>query len=280
MIADCRLRIEDLMWQDAKSTSNDMEKVTLPFRAMAWLWPGLLILAVFGAPCFGQAPITNGLVARWSGDGNANDSAGHSDGRVSGGLRYVPGPAGRAFQFDGAGAKVDFGNSAGNFGTRDFTIAYWMKTDSKEREEAFLCKRAACDGGNIFWNIRIGGPATPPGAPKLELCDPVRTTALYLFTSRPMNDGQWRHIAWVRQSTSSGSSRGLVYVDGALDTSVEYPETVDISNQLPLVLGQDVCQNRDGTRPYSGAAAELQIFSHALSAEEILTLYKAGKSGK
>jgi hypothetical protein len=95
-----------------------------------------------------------------------------------------------------------------------------------------------------------------------------------------MNDGQWHHIVWVRQSTSSGSTTALVYVDGALDSSIPLADEMDFSNQAPLVLGQNVCQCCDGTRPYSGAAAELQIFSHALSAEEVLTLFKAGKPGK
>jgi hypothetical protein len=95
-----------------------------------------------------------------------------------------------------------------------------------------------------------------------------------------MNDGQWHHIAWVRQSTSSGTITCLIYVDGALDNSKAFPGPVDISNQSPLVLGQNVCQCCDGCRPYTGAAAELQIFSHALTAEEILAIYNAGKPVK
>ena len=101
-----------------------------------------------------------------------------------------------------------------------------------------------------------------------------------LRSSRPMNDGQWHHLVWVRQSTSSGNLMGLFYADGALDNSTAYPETVNLANPSPLVLGQDVCQCCDGCQPYTGAAAELQIFSHALTAEEVLTLYKAGKADK
>jgi len=84
----------------------------------------------------------------------------------------------------------------------------------------------------------------------------------------------------VRQSTSSGSITGLIYVDGALDNSTAYPQAANLANESPLVLGRSVCEGFDGTRPYSGAAAELQLFSHALSAEEILTLYQAGKPVK
>jgi len=269
------------MWQDGNSTTNNMQRIISAFRAPASFWAVILCATVAGAPCFAQAPITGGLVARWSGDGNARDSAGHFDGQVSGGLRYVPGPTGQAFQFDGGNAQVDFGNGAGNFGTRDFTIAYWMKTDSQYPHEAFLAKRAVCDAGFCFWEIQVGGGVRPPGG----ILDLVFAEGGYkppydLFSTRPMNDGQWHHIAWVRQSTSSGSITYLIYVDGALDNSKANLEAVDLANQSPLVLGQNVCQCCDGARPYSGAAAELQFFSHALSAEEILAIYKAGKPGR
>jgi len=226
--------------------------------------------------------LPSGLLARWTGDGNAKDSTGEFDGKVSGGLSYVPGPAGRAFQFNGGDAEVNFGNSIGNFGTRDFTVAYWMKTDSRNPHEAILAKRTTCDGALSFLEIEIGGAGGNPPTGILCLSFEVGDykPVYSLISSHPMNDGRWHHIAWVRQSTSSGNSTGLIYVDGALDNSRNYPETVDIANQSPLLLGQNVCQCCDGCRPYSGAAADLQLFSHALSAEEILTIYQAGKSGK
>lgn len=251
-----------------------------PFAAPAWLWPVILLLTAISAPCFGQAPITNGLAARWSGDGNAKDSAGHFDGKISGGLSYVPGPTGQAFEFNGGGAQVDFGNSAGNFGTRDFTIAYWMKTESQSREAAFLSKRVTCDAGNPFWDIRIGGPTLAPGVSEIELSDGGYRAPDYLVSSRSLNDGRWHHLAWVRQSTSTGAITCLVYVDGALDNSKTLREALDLANQSSLLMGQDICQCCDGTRAYDGAAAELQLFSHALSAEEILTIYKSGKAEK
>jgi hypothetical protein len=251
------------------------------FRTPPRSWPVMLFLAGFGLTCFGQAPITNGLVARWTGDGNAKDSAGHCDGQVSGGLRYVPGPTGQAFQFNGGSSQVDFGSSVGNFGTGDFTIAYWMKTDSRYSHEAFLGKRAMCDGTINWWEVQVGGGGNPPtGILDLEMARGGNKPIYDLFSSHPMNDGQWHHIAWVRQSTSSGSITCLVYVDGALDNWKTYQEASDFTNQSPLILGQNICECCDGDRAYSGAMAELQLFSHALSAEEVYTIYKAGKTGK
>ena len=101
-----------------------------------------------------------------------------------------------------------------------------------------------------------------------------------LISSHPVNDGQWHHVAWVRESTSSGSLTCLLYLDGALDASHPFEEPIDLFNQSPLILGRSICECCDGCRPYSGAAAELQLFTHALTAEEILTIYKAGKPDK
>jgi hypothetical protein len=229
------------------------------------------------------------LAGWWTGDGNARDSAGHCDGQICGGLRYVPGPTGQAFQFNGGDAQVDFGKSAGNFGTGDFTVAFWMKTNSRNPQEAFLGKREACGGMSSFWEIQVGSRVTrqaPTGFLLMQFFDGSQSlpVAEYedryeMFSSRPINDGQWHHIAWVRQSTSSGSINYLIYVDGALDNSKAYSEAVELANQSPVVMGQSVCQCCDGTRPYSGAASELQLFSHALSAEEILGLYGEGELG-
>ena len=101
-----------------------------------------------------------------------------------------------------------------------------------------------------------------------------------IITTNRLNDGVWHHVAWVRQSTSSGSITYLVYVDGTLNNTLNYNYAPDLQNSTPLVLGQNICQGSDGTRSYIGAAAELQLFSHALSEEDVVTLYKAGKPAK
>lgn len=269
-----------------------MGRIMPLFRTPPWFWPGILLLAGFGLSCFGQAPITNGLVARWTGDGNAKDSAGHDDGKISGGLSYVEGQTGQAFQFNGTDAAIDFGPNAGNFGTRDFTVAYWMKSSSAKHVECFLAKRSTCDGAAVFREINVGGRPTSPGCVELVMANGGFQSATGLVASWPLNDGVWHHLAWVRQSTSSGGTAFLLYVDGIFDNSTNYfvdgrrdtganaIMTTDLDSARPLVMGKNVCQCCDGRLPYSGAAAELQLFSHALSAEEIFTIYKAGKTGK
>ena len=253
----------------------------LPARARL----GILILVACATRGLSQAPPTNGLVHRWPGAGNTKDVAGHDDGKVSGGLRYESSEAGQSFAFNGSGAQINFGASAGNFGSGDFTIAYWMKTRSTRITEAFLEKRDACNGGH-FLGIRIGSPVPANGEPVhigqpgLEIDEGPASTHVSFMASGPFNDGRWHHFAWMRQSTSSGSITYVVYVDGVLDNTMAVNGAADISNPSPLIMGTSVCDGCDGTTPYSGEARDLQLFTHALSADEVSAVWNAGKSLK
>jgi hypothetical protein len=46
-------------------------------------------------------PAPSGLVAWWTGDGNAADYAGSNDGILEGGATFAPGKVGQAFSLDG-----------------------------------------------------------------------------------------------------------------------------------------------------------------------------------
>jgi len=262
-----------------------MDKTNPISRSPIWTWLGVLMLVACATRSVAQTPVTNGLAHRWTGQGNAKDAAGHDDGQVSGGLRYENGDAGQSFAFNGSDARINFGAGAGNFGTGDFTIAYWMKTRSTRMTEAFLEKRDACNAGHFF-GIRIGSPVPANGEPVrigqpgLEIDEGPADTHVSFMASGPFNDGRWHHFAWMRQSTSSGSITYVVYVDGVLDNTMPVKGAADVSNPSPLIMGASVCDGFDGTTPYSGEAKDLQLFSHALSADEVVAIWSAGKSGK
>ncbi|MEI6194665.1 MAG: hypothetical protein WCS42_10075 [Verrucomicrobiota bacterium] len=57
-------------------------------------------------PAPGGAFDTNGLVAWWPADGNAQDAAGSHPGTVSGGGEFVTGVQGQAFSFNGTDSYV------------------------------------------------------------------------------------------------------------------------------------------------------------------------------
>ena len=71
--------------------------------------PVKLIRSLTVSAAGGSGQSATGLVARWSGDGNAKDSGGQFDGKASGGLRYVPGPRGAGVSVQRRGREGGFG---------------------------------------------------------------------------------------------------------------------------------------------------------------------------
>ncbi|MEI8290828.1 MAG: LamG-like jellyroll fold domain-containing protein [Verrucomicrobiota bacterium] len=74
--------------------------------------------------------LPDGLVASWSGEGNAKDSVGSSNGTLTGSTTIGPGKVGQGFVFDGYnGSGVTLGNPA-SLQLQDFTIEAWIKRGS------------------------------------------------------------------------------------------------------------------------------------------------------
>ena len=218
--------------------------------------------------------------------GVVEDHAGNDNGAILGGVSFVSGKLGRAFQFDGQGAQIDFGPTAGNVGTSDFTIDYWMNTPNNPSSgiEVFLNNRAACGEGN-FLDITVGhGNPVSPGLLQIVLRNNgVGDT--FLTGVNKYNDGQWHHVAWVRRANPCGSTCNLLlYVDGMLNNSSSSVPITDIHTTTHLEMGQDPCTAGPGPpdhrSPYGGAVDELDIWNRALSDLEISDIYQSGLDGK
>src|SRR4030095_355348 len=86
----------------------------------------------------------------WPGEGSAGDAVGTAHGTTSASVGYEPGRFGQAFSIsntlngDGTFAsKVMFGTDAGNFGTGDFTVAFWVKTGAALISQCWENERSA-----------------------------------------------------------------------------------------------------------------------------------------
>ena len=88
-------------------------------------------------------------------------------------------------------------------------------------------------------------------------------------------DGQWRHIAVVREGPTS-----RLYIDGALDRSSTGGGTTNISNNVDILAGNGPCVGVDGTTFFDGELDEIEYFDVALSAAQVQAIYDAGSAGK
>jgi hypothetical protein len=196
-------------------------------------------------------------VASWSAEGNAIENGTSVAGSVNN-VTYTTGRVGQAFDFAGAG-KVDFGSTYGNFGTNDFTIDFWIRTTSTSKQ-AILCKRPICDAWNMF-DFRL----IEDGSIRFEVSE---SPFVYGFAmGGNVNDGQYHHVAGVRNNTNI-----LLYVDGVLVASGSDQVVANVTSSSPLVLGQGPC-NVDGTSGFVGQLDEISIYNEALSANSIYAIF-------
>lgn len=183
----------------------------------------ILPIAASGAP-----------VGYWSFDNDtAADSSGNGlDGTLNGGAGFsddVPAAigSGRSLQLatgiapDGStGDYVDLGNpSLLDFGTGDFTVAGWIKTDQSDRGNFF--SNGGDDSGGIRYVLALGETG-PDGAAVLTTDD--NSDKSQAVGTSSLNDNAWHHVAAVRSGETIS-----VYVDGAVEGTNSVPAGYDLS---------------------------------------------------
>jgi hypothetical protein len=203
-----------------------------------------------------NVPVPSDLVAWWTGDGNADDLCGNNHGFLMNGATFTDGKVGQAFWFDGLDDQMRASTAGLPVGTSDRTTEFWFRIDEIVAAESMWvgygsgwgqvwCIGVVGDPAYVFWSqwgSAIGGPSA-------EL-------------------GRWHHLA----ATSEWGVKTL-YLDGVAvgSNSISF----DTAPGTDLIMGY-----LDEGRKQRGAIDELSVYSRALSAEEILAIYRAGVAGK
>jgi len=248
-------------------------------KAVLGLFPGLtrkvtvlgaLSLALLGYGGSGLAqtcpscrPAPAGITNWYPGDFNANDLLTANVGAPTN-VTLTPAEVQNGFTFAGNG-NIQFGPSVGNFGTSDFTVAFWVKS-STLGTQAIIENRANCFGGVQFWSIRINGVVTA------ELNN--GSTDFPIAGSINVADGNYHHVAMVRSLKNLA-----VYVDGQLDTTLTGPTRFNVGSPGLAQAGTSVCTGLDGTQDFTGQLDEIQLYNKALTATQVNGLFKAGHLG-
>lgn len=157
-----------------------------------------------------------------------------------------------ALQLDHPGERVQIQNPAlGNFGTADFTMEMWIKTT--EQNAALINKRGICNCDN-FWNLFLDQGRLVVEFSASNTC---QNYLYYMTNNNTLNNGNWRHLALVRQNGVLS-----IYVDGALEGALV--STQDFNTQALVMIGNNVCGQN-----FKGSMDEIRIWSIARSAAEI-----------
>jgi hypothetical protein len=218
---------------------------------------------------------TNGLLARWSGEGTANDPFGGHNGYTSN-IKYVPGVLGTCFQFNGS-SSIQCGNVIGNIGTGDFTIDYWMQTTVTPNDRMpILGQRPSCSATDCmdFRLFNTGQSSTylfaELGDHRDLLNPPFNYTAAKTSTLNNihLNDGVFHHIAAVRHTNQLS-----LYVDGTFVQSVYSVEPCLLANNGSFDMGIGPCGGS-----FVGSLDEVEVFDRALTDQEVFSTYSPNPS--
>jgi hypothetical protein len=221
--------------------------------------------------------LTNGLIAYYGFNGNANDSSANGyNGSVYGAMlsndRY--GIANSAYNFNGTGDYIDLGNQAGfNFGYGSFTISAWVKPVSSppDNEGYFISKYTAPSPGydpNPA-NPRTFGYGISAGTDNRSYAFLSESQAVYGYST--LNDGGWHQIVASYNRTNNLD----IYVNGNLISSgsIAAASILNQSNSESLIIGKLSDGSYWGPQYYTGSVDDVGIWNRALSSNEISQLY-------
>lgn len=201
-----------------------------------------------------------GLAAWWPGNGNADDIVGGNSGTLEGGVSYVAGQSGLAFDFNGTGTvevpdspALDFAPSGA------MTIELWAYRASSASIMHLVGKRIGCDTMNyqLAFNETSGEGLVFGNGGGDEVATGV---------SLPVNS--WHHLA----GTFDGTTYRF-YLDGALIGANS--GTLGNPNTSPLLIGDaGTCAS------FVGMMQNISIYNRALSAAEVEAIYSSGAANK
>ncbi|MGH7244037.1 MAG: LamG domain-containing protein [Phycisphaerales bacterium] len=198
----------------------------------------------------------------WKGDGNAADSAGTANGTINGSVAYVPGRYGQAFDFNGG--EIACGTTAGNFGTGDFTIAFWIRNPPQVVAFDVMSKRPVCNFGSFF-DIRAGSGDSGSNM-YIEAYSNGSGSNKILVPATEMLDDRWHHIVFRRQGTTVVTAR-----DGIVINTVTTSGVTNITNAAQLKFAGGPCVGFDGTIRYTGFLDDIRFYNRFLTDAELRT---------
>jgi hypothetical protein len=216
------------------------------------------------------ADVTSGLVRNYRLDNNggttATDSAGANSATLTNGPVWSTGKIGAsAVTFDGVNDYLATSNLAGTLGGTA-TLTAWIKTTQVGNVKMYNAPGIAgveqFNGDNdIFW-----GWLDDTGRIAIKVGDNVNVAR----STNPVNDGQWHHVAFSRDSAT-----GMIklYVDGVLNATA----TSDAGLKTTPFASFGRIEDTGGTINYlAGSLDEIRVYNRVLSDGEVMTVKNAG----
>ena len=212
--------------------------------------------------------ITNGLVAYYPFNGNANDESGSGNNGAVQGALLIPdrnGDSNRAYDFDGKSQIVV--PSSASLNLTSFSVSAWVKIQNPDR--AFY--QILTKGGDLDENYEIlvyGNQLPPFGTIDTAVKWSDGTRGGYSGESPSKNyvkPSLWNHILVSYDKTSGYLN---VYINREISFRA-FVNKIPKINSTPLHIGSDPNMGRN----HLGSIDDVRIYNRALSDGEVKALY-------
>ncbi|MBI3651403.1 MAG: hypothetical protein HY231_10325, partial [Acidobacteria bacterium] len=209
------------------------------------------VVIKLSTPC---TPTVSGLISWWAGEGDANDQVGSNPGVINGGITFVPGKVGQAFNLNGSNSFIQLPRI--NLGAT-FTTEFWvMPREVRDGQNLIADDYNSGNFGALYFNSSYlaywqGGrlrAATPTGS---------------------MSANQWSHIALTHDGQVT-----RIYINGTL-LAMSEPYSTTYNNSLRI--GWATSQH---LYILNGLLDEISFYNRALTDTEVAAIDLAGSNGK
>lgn len=230
-------------------------------------------------------PPPSGITSWWplgeTGGTLAADIVGTNTGTLANASMHIGGKVGNGLQFDGVNDSLIISESDTlDWDTIDFSMEFWLKAGSTGGIQRALISKSPVSGEN-YWNIRL----VEDGRLFVELMGAGFINNNFVVSSISVNDGNWKHIAIVRQGTTV-----TIYIDGQVRGSGSSAGVTNTNNPFNVLVGTDstVPGGPGSGFPFPGPRAnfngmldEITFYKGtALTQTQVQAIYDAGTAGK
>jgi len=228
--------------------------------------------------------LSEGLVAYYPFNGDANDESGNAHNGVVNGASLVTDRKGNinsAYEFDGLedGSYIEVANNMIDFNTVEaVTISGWFYPDTIYQHE--LNTYVGIQFGNKqngLLSIRVRDESVSESNNRRFqsiLSDETHDNTNNNFSNQEFDYDAWYYVVGVFKDNSS-----QLYVNGILQTDIIRNNNTgsklsDISSNLPLHIGKAIDTGSElGEQFFHGKLDDIRIYNRALTEEEIIMLY-------
>ena len=205
-----------------------------------------------------HAGLSDGLVAYYPFNGNANDESGNgNNGTVNGATLTTDrfGNANKAYSFGGERNYISIADSTGISPTSAITLSAWVNPNSFGPARRILSKCSNSDCANNAYILSLAND---------KIYFQVSRTQLY---STSVSANEWVYIT----ETYDGQSM-KIYKNGILTDTLQASGNI-LDSTSPLTIGATVF-NDYSWESFYGKIYDIRIYNRALSASEIQQLYQ------